>query len=364
MIVITRFQLQSLGEIWNTLDEVDETRVAYASIIPDEEINLIFHNAMKLRYDIKSLQLIRKDISTRVREFFANPRNVLLSYRQFIERNKTVVKQLFDGVHPDSKTHIVIFNDRDFLTQSTLVFVKDWRNLTVTAVDEGLGYYVKERLKERFMKVVYSIVTPPVLGFHYRFIERYGTHPMIDEVFLRFPDLVIKNSDRVRYRKIEPIITQNRDKYRCDLEHPAVLLLSTVLSEENFTSRAEEFEFHQFLAKHLEKCGISLVWRPHPREDINKVKAIDALYSNVMKERYAKVSNSIQAEAIEFSDYKLILNFGSTLLLFILQSGFPAEQIVTLNVTGLDLQIRQKTTNIKFASAKRPLELMFRKLSR
>jgi hypothetical protein len=361
ILLVTPFQFKQLKALSALYASDSEVRIAFSSFIPVEEIRNSFPKAKPYPYQARELQLEAVRISQRMTDLIKRPFKTVSYYRKVIKKNKTFIQELTAGCSPSKPIHLILFNDRDFLTQLTLRHVKKWGHVRVTAIDEGLGYYIKEGLREKVLKAVYKVITPLLFGFDYLFIEQYGTHPQIQEVYLRFPKQLQIRKPNVTYKLILP---SPISRYIQNiLPRPCALLFSTLLSEENYLSPSEEREFYLFLADHLLQEKISLAWKPHPREDLLKVKEIEALLKARLAGSFQRIESDVNSESINFSSFDLIINFGSTLILYMLEAGYPPENIVTFKLSDLDLQVPSSMITLDFHKSRNEIKHIFHELA-
>lgn len=346
IILITKYQLSQLSLLANALElQRSSNYIAYSSFIESHELSTLPSTKL-FPYSTKEFQLEPIRLSKRFFSILLKPLSIIANYRSIVTRNKKFISTIAEAI-PAKNVELIIFNDRDFLTQlSILEFQNNKKLSNVIAIDEGLGYYVKEGMREKSLRVVYKLISRLMLGFDYKFIEQYGTHPSINEVYLRFPNQMTAKKNHIVYHKIPSLLSHSK-KINVT-KRPALLFFSTLFSEENYLTVEDEQSFYIFLASEMNRKNMSLVWKPHPRENAAKIEGIENILQSELGANYHRFEADVDVESIDYSTFDWVLNIGSTVMLYILESGFPPKHVINLPLYNFNLQLMNGIITVNF----------------
>lgn len=352
LILTTPFHLRQVIALKAQLQfQLSINYFLFSRFVSDEQIQAAFGdcNIRLHRFETEELQLTHEPPLKRIYNVVRNPLRQLRHYRSMVHANRKFINNVLMDVDTSKPTKLIICNDRDFLSQTAIWLVKKRvTSFSVTAVDEGTGFYIKETFKDEALKFLYNIISKPILGFKYRFIEQYGTHPEISEVFVRYPALLPSRKSSIRYSKI--MAHDSTKRFRIKMMKPSILVFGTVLSEEGFCSAEEESSFYSALGTYLAAKGYGLAIKHHPRENIEKQKTIEAMLHNISKLEFQIIPSPVHGEEIDCSNQYRIINFGSSVMLSILETGYPATQVITLRLrnAAFPIHIFRKTHIVAF----------------
>ncbi len=310
ILVITQYHLKQLLLLVKEL-QLNSTKnyIIHSNHISEHELDGL--NAFKtFRYETTQLQLRPLRIHQRAFTFLKNPNSVFLDYRRLVEKNSIFISSSLEEELHD-KVDLIIFNDRDFLVQLSINYLRNKRLLNkVIAVDEGLGYYIKEKTREKILKVLYSLFS-------------------ISVVYLRFPEMLTNKRPEIEYVKIKEL---KLAKISNHLVGKTVLFCSTLLSEEGYQSLSEELNFYRTVANNMVPLDCCLYLKPHPREDRDKLNRIEEIIKPILGSRFYLSDSKIPAESIDYNTFDYVVNFGSTIILDILGSGYNAKRVITVRL--------------------------------
>ncbi|MFT4848171.1 MAG: hypothetical protein ACI83B_000697 [Sediminicola sp.] len=334
VILLTPYHIQALKDVCEKFDLAASELI----ILMPDSLNSSLLDTFKLesikiiRFSSKDYQLAGERFGKRVLSIIKNP-FYIKKLRTVFNNTKDLIDKSLCPILRGGDKQLVIFNDRDFMAQVAISKLrKKFRNsISIVAIDEGLGFYVKEGIKESTMKLVYNIISPFLFGFNYRFIEQYGSHPQINLVYARFPELIIKKS-HIKYHKI-PFDLNSKDAFNISKikSSRSILLISAPLTEENFISIKEEINFYKFLGIFIKENNLNLTWKPHPREGKNKISDIVNKYlKNDSNIKFELVEKNVLAEEIDYATHGAIITFGSSIILDLIYRGYPRDSIVTI----------------------------------
>lgn len=220
---------------------------------------------------------------------------------------------------------IYLGTDKDVFTQliiNDLLVLGTNRNLTL--VDEGIGYYLKVNLKAKVLSLVYRCFTPLLFGSRLIYMTKLGSHPKINNIYLRAPELLKSKSKQVNYIKFN-LESQIANTSVNNLK--GILLYSFPNEDYNF-STSMKINLILQIALHLKNHNKQLTIKPHPREDVSELKEQLTGLDNVKI-----LSNRILGESLNYFEYELILNFSSSIIIDLIDQKFPKQRILTIGFT-------------------------------
>lgn len=333
IILTTPFHLQQIIKLKDVLGlDKSNVHVLFSNYVNGDEISNNLGGHVTLHpFKSSGLQLLNTHYFKRMVDLLLHPLESFMAYRNVVLANFDFLNPIFQSIDFSKSTELVICNDRDFLAQISIELLeRKINNFSITAVDEGTGFYVKENLKHKLMKLLYKVISKPLLGFQYRYMEQYGTHPKISTVYIRYPDLLPYRCKHINYVTMaEQNIT---DKHIIHFNRPAILLFSTLLSEEGFVSESGEMDFYRSFSAHLTERGYGLVIKHHPREKTEKLAKIGEILAENKSLEFKIIDKEVQGEQIDVSKFDWVVNFGSSVILNILSSGFQPQKIITLKL--------------------------------
>jgi hypothetical protein len=334
IIILTPYHIKALK---NVIDKYNFDARETIILIPDSiDSNLLKSLNLESLHIIKfsplAYQLPGERFTKRLLLILKNPLYIK-KLKSVFNNTKNFIDNTLEPILTKGEKQIIIFNDRDFMAQIAINRLKKKfaDSISIIAIDEGLGFYVKESMKESIMKILYKIVSPILFGFNYRYIEQYGTHPQISEVYARFPDLIIKK-DYINYHRIPFDLNTKEafDKSKIN-SSKSILVISAPLTEENFVSEQVEINFYKFLGEYVYKNNLNLLWKPHPRENGNKLSNIVNKYIKIFPtNKFELIEKDNLAEQIDYSQNGAIITFGSSIILDLIYRGYPRENIITI----------------------------------
>lgn len=361
ILIGTSFHLKQLRALYELSNfEARDIIVVHPSNLKQTEFSFL-GPAKFLEYDPNDIKLEHVSINKRILDLVRRPISAFRKYRKIVKNCTDLVCRFSGDLDIASQVKLIIFNDHDLLTQIAMRFVKKRiSNVKIVAIDEGLGYYVLEGFKDKIMRFIYKLTSPLIFGFNYLYLEQYGTHPMINEVYLRFPNQLLIRSKHVEYKTI-PVLSSEQ-KVHNPVKRPTLLFFSTLFSEENYISIVQERELYIYLTSELLREGISLVWKPHPRENKLKIRDLDKLLRKSLGHNYYRLETDLDIELMDINSFDCIFNIGSTVLLYILEQEFPPDRVLNLKLYNFDLQATNQVRSIAFTDYKKFIPVILRGL--
>lgn len=217
---------------------------------------------------------------------------------------------------------LFIGTDKDVFTQLFLSYYSE-RIKRVSAFDEGMGYYAMETGKDKLLKLLYPSVSSLLFGKKLRYIRRLGTHPSVNQLHLRHPELIQNKQPSVTYSKI-PFDGETGVK---EIEEGQVLLFS--FPEQDLAYSAErKIQIQRSILEPWVKAGKKIVIKPHPRE------AREPLIEGMKDWQNIEVMDSrFTGESLNYYNFERVINFFSSVILDMLDKGYPIERIETWGFT-------------------------------
>lgn len=306
ILIFTPFQLRQLELVKKEHQYSIDPDVIYFANIKEESLKKLVSSRCKLiEVDLGSL---------RFKEILKSPFEEIYRIRKILKDYKSGFKNL----NLTNELDLIIGSEKDLFTQFLIHFiVSSNRSLKLTAIEEGLGYYGDLNIKDRYLKLLYKTITPVLLKFKYNYFRVLGTHPKISTVFVRFPNQLSQIKGK-KYIKIEG--KQAKEYF----PKGEVLLLTSPLYEDKYCRKEEELELIESIVNVIESYGLSISHKAHPRELENKVEKYTLNAENISQE--------IVAEKIDYSNFKSIINFNSSVIIDIFESEYPMNKVITVEM--------------------------------
>jgi hypothetical protein len=335
IIVLTQFHFKQLMTLYRELSLVDSKSVLiFPETLNISKIDVINPSQLvKVPFDLQKTVVAHQRFFDRLTSFTLRFVSTRRHYRSIVDTCKSVALSALDHLDKNQPFDILIFNDRDFLAQILIKSAQDEKfRFSITAIDEGIGYYIREGLREKILRYLYKLISRPLLGFNYQFIEQYGTHPLISKVYLEYPELLERKVKNVIYRKIP---SENSVKYHFESDLPGVLIFTTPFTEDNILTPVEENDFYRSLYKVARDFRVNLFIKPHPREGLEKLTRLSSLFSDTPNVQF--IDSKILGEEIDYLKFDLIINFGSSVVMHIISHGFLPRNIITVKVLNFGI---------------------------
>jgi hypothetical protein len=335
IIVLTQFHFKQLMTLYSELNLTDSKSVL---IFPEKlnisRIDLINpRQLIKVPFDLQKTVVAHQRFFDRLTSFTLRFVSTRRYYRSIVDNCKSIALSALDHLDKNQSFDILIFNDRDFLAQILIKSAQEAKFMfSITAIDEGIGYYIREGLREKLLRYLYRLISRPLLGFNYQFIEQYGTHSLISEVYLQYPELLERKVKNVIYKKIP---SENCVKYQFKNDLPGVLIFTAPFTEDNILTAVEENNFYRSLYKVARDFRIKLFIKPHPREGLERLARLSSLFSDTPNVKF--IDGNILGEEIDYLKFDLIINFGSSVIMHIISHGFLPRNIITVKVLNFGI---------------------------
>lgn len=316
IVLITPFHAKQIKYIYQELN-IDDTNL------------IIFYRSDFLKKELISIHKIKEATYVEMpsykisyKAFWKNPIKKILQYRDLINSLKNFINQYIKTYKQTENAQIIIFADRDIFTQILIKEIDQfYKNCDIIAVEEGTGYYYKGGISKYIRKIAYRIFTPLLLGFRYRYINTFGTHPKIDTVYARLLNEIPYKGNR----KYLQIVEKHEAYTYIPTTENNILILSCPLAIDGFMDELKEAKVVKSIFEIIKKAGTYHIFvKPHPRENIDRLK------ENLIGNDYVLIDKYIVSENIDYSKFDYIINFASSAIIDVVARGYPTDKIITI----------------------------------
>lgn len=293
--------------------------------------NSIVYYGHHIEQDIITKELPRFKIKELPKYKFSKNAFVKNLY-QSIKYNRQLIKELKLYINENIKKNIdknksynlILFTEKELFNQIILSSFEKMYNVKKISVDEGIGHYrIAHSIKERTINILYNFFSVIFLNFKFNYVVSLGTDSRFDVIYLRFPNLL----DLDNNEKIKRIIVPTSSYIPNNNNNNNILILTSPLSEDNFISTEEEKSIIHHIFNILQSNGYKIDIKPHPRE-------LDGKYDKELGIHLLDKKKPF--ESLQISNYKFILNFGSSIVLSLYENNFPLKNVITYAVFNLD----------------------------
>lgn len=339
LIVLTPLQLR------NTL-----------TVLGIEEIDTIFYTEnvklSEISSSLSKAKLVKiPDNVFRKSDLIRVPFRSLIVYRKLINQFVTIAEQY--SIALGKKVNLYCGSDKNLYVQLLALKIKEQGKLSMLiSVDEGAGHYCKERPYWRIKDCLYRILSPLLLGVPYDYVDVMGTWKNTNQVWVRWPERLGYCAKDKEYKKIYKQVSQHSLLNNSDGKK--ALVLSSPLATDRFMSEKDEEKLLQNIIQNLKLKGYDIVLKPHPRDTEQK-------FLPFLKDSYVSMLNGNElAENLPYGEYKLVINFGSSVVMDMLNAGFPPDRIITVDVIGVIKRVPLFNTT-KVCTSNKDVALLFDK---
>lgn len=309
-VILTPFHFKVMKHLFKTDMELDSSMIIYSKNVFDKINSKHKYLHPNIEFSIDSI------LKSPFKELIIT-RDKLKNINQFIEDLKS--KHLFNA-----KINITIGTEKDNFTQLLLNKVCKTNDVNLIAVEEGTGFYVNEKVKTKFLRLFYYLFSRLLLGHKINYVTRFGTDKRIDIVYCRYPEMLPSTRGNVKYIKFK--LQKQQLKTDC-LEKKNILFFSFPEQDIGKSLIFKEKVYLKIMDKYLNKEQVMFI-KPHPRENINELERI---FKNTP--RIKILDHKILGEDINFNEYLKIVNFSSSIVMYILESNYPKKDIITIGLS-------------------------------
>lgn len=310
-IILTPFQKTVIHQLFKEKLELENTLILLSEYVSLDDFGVE-------KETLKNYEFSRERL-------FRQPLKYLKITRDNVKEAKGSIELLNSKFNFSKDLEIYLGTDKDVFTQ---LFLNDlFKNgplRKLTLIDEGLGYYIKPATKDKILSVVYRFLTPMFFGSQLLYIRQLGTHPRINDVYLRAPELLKEKSDKINYIRFN---LESQINMFPGMGSNKVLLFSFPNQDYNL-STTFKINIIKDIALHLKKFNKELVIKPHPRENTSELEELLFGLDNIQI-----LNHTIQGESLNYFEYELILNFFSSIIIDLIDKKFPNEKILTIGFT-------------------------------
>jgi hypothetical protein len=270
-----------------------------------------------------------------LRELVKAPFARIPEYRKRLAAIRAYLRQALSDLEIDESLQVVIGTEKDNFTQVllNLIYEKEAWQPRLIAVEEGLGYYIKENFADRVISFLYRSLTPMLFGEKLSYHKQLGTDSRIDQRYVRLPQSIphyrgkpLKNLMSVQ------LATPSAPK---EPEKGKVLVFSFPNEDFGMDDVGKQELLHALCTMWE---GREIIIKPHPRESVGAFRCFPEV--RIM-------DRSGVGEDLDYFQYEQIVNFTSSVIIDILAQGYPCERIVTIEMRKTDLPFFKGTRIIK-----------------
>mgnify|MGYP001800877011 CR=1 FL=1 len=312
VFVLTPFHIKSIVDLFPELLYSKSTLVFKANYLEISDMNCHF-----ISFD--NNEFSRK-------ELLRNPIKGLKETRNNLNRVDSFLRENLEPFNLANNVQVYLGNDKDIYTQRFIQLHKK-RIENLIAIDEGLGFYVKEDFKDRLFKVLYPVLTTLFFSKKIHFIKRLGTHPLVNKIFLRDIELLKEKNPEIQYLEYSKGNTRKIGKIKS-----GKVLIYSFPEQDLAISKARKGVVYADIINSCLGRGLEVIIKPHPREDIEEM--IDMFDK---KEGVTFLPKEVLGESVLYEEYELIISFFSSIILDLINRGYPKERILTIGFTSKPL---------------------------
>ena len=324
-IIITPFQYKVMKKLFKKTIYASDTVIFYTKIVNIDSNHI--GEIEKLGFTSFSIDALKKE-----------PFKYIPFYRNEFKKIRVYILKKLESYDFSDKLKIIIGTDKDNFTQIFLNILYAINNLNIelSAIEEGSGFYRKEKIKDKLLSTIYKLLTPILFSEKIQYHKQLGTDKRIDKVYARIPESIPKNSSSNKVSYIKYSLNTKRifdEKLAKD-----ILIFSFPNRNYNINDK-QQIKILQNLVNRLGK-GEKVMIKPHPREPLHVVSAITN----------AHIINQLSSgEDLDYFKFKKIINFNSSVVIDLLSSGYQKERIYTINLDNSDIAFFEEThyINIK-----------------
>lgn len=310
IILITPFHKLVVNQLFGSLLNRKDTLVLYSEFVDPAGISAT------------KRELTNYDFSRS--ELFSSPFKNFVKTKAKLNEAKSNIKSLILEFDFSLKLNTIICSDKDIFTQILLnkLFEKK-SDRKLSAIEEGLGFYVDTNKKDQLFSLIYRVVTPVLFGSRLYYVKRLGIYPKISTVYLRTLDLLPERvSKQVEYKTFKLDSSIKKEK----IINGKCLFFS--FPEQDYQMDVElKINLIENLAHYAHKNNKQLVIKPHPRENIELIRSSLDKIKNL-----EIIDKEISGESLNYFDYEFIVNFFSSIILDIIENEYPKHKLLTIGI--------------------------------
>lgn len=328
-VVLTPFQLKMMEQVFNDSIYDERALLFYTKHVKLDQVNF---KGQRIQIEFKPFSFIalkKQALKT------------LNSYRKEITAIDLYVKQFIEKHDFEAEIQVIIGTDKDNFTQVLLNNLYNSRELEITlhAVEEGLGYYIRENRRDKLKAIMYRMFTPLLFGQKLLYHRQLGTDPRIDKLHVRLPDMIPQHQG-LKGKSISQIAQHSIGAGH--IGNGNKVLIFSFPNEDYDINSIEKSEIFKTLISKLQ--GKQIHVKPHPREATEVLHEFSDLQL---------LDKTRVGEDLDYFDYGCIINFSSSVIIDILARNYPAERIYTIAITPIRFSFFDKTNCLNLSDLKR-----------
>lgn len=311
IILTTPFHKLAVNKLFAELLNRDDTLVLYSEFV--DVVDVLAKKQQLTNYNFSRSKL------------FSSPFKNFVKIKSKLNEAKIEANSLISEFDFSLSLNIIICSDKDIFTQILLNKLFDKKsNRKLSAVEEGLGFYVDTNKKDQLLSLIYKVVTPILFGSRLYYVKRLGIYPKISTVYLRTLDLLPGGiSNKVEYKTFKLDSSIKKEKIR----NGKCLFFS--FPEQDYHMDLElKINLIEDIATHAQNNNKDLIMKPHPRENIDLIRSrLDKIQNLII------IDKRMLGESLNYFDYEFIINFFSSIILDVIENEYPKHKLLTIGIS-------------------------------
>lgn len=298
-VVQTPYHLIQLQNFFSSEKSYRLNTILYSNFISENELESTFPCNLFIKLPDTSFQ-------------FAGLKTLkkIFEYRKKVK----VILKFIELLDIEKYSSVVIFTDKDYFNQILIDNIS--KGVELIAIDEGIGFYSINRNDFSIYKLLYPFISKVLFGQKYYYISRLGEHTRIDRLLLRYPHFLDGIGIKAEHLKI------SKKRVSFNENSKKIMILTSPMVEDLYMESSAYINIIFDLVQFWESRTFNVYLKRHPREKI------------LLPFEISSLDSTKPVESLDLSDFRYVINFGSSAVLDILSQGFPKERLITIDVAN------------------------------
>ena len=250
-------------------------------------------------------------------------KNGFFDTRKKIKQLGEYIDEILHDNNISEDVKVIAGTDREIFNQLIFKKLKFKFNPEFILVEEGTGFYSKQKIADKPLKYLYRIIGNLFFGFKIEYVRPLGSHPYINKIYLRDVDKIDELRSDVTYLEYK---FQTKKLDLKGLNQTLNILFFSFPNQDYGIKPSVKLKFFSTVLDYMKKKEGKIFIKPHPRELIADFEILSDNYSN-----YTILDNKIIGEKIPFSAFDMIFHFNSSVAFEIINSGFDQTKIYSID---------------------------------
>lgn len=204
---------------------------------------------------------------------------------------KSNMKKLVHNIRNRRFCEIYVFNDVDPIVQWILKFIESQKKIVI---EEGIGLY-RDTVKRR--EHFFRYFGKPLFGMHFENLKRIGESTLITEIQCKHAEKLSTIQSNKNVVGLKDISYKDLAKrLNIDQTTAKYWFIGQPLVEDGVITQEKYIEFITNLISIIKESGEECVIKPHPRENIQKYKAIKEMNCAILNDITTPIEILINTE--------------------------------------------------------------------